>query len=82
MDYVTDPETGERSKVNGTGLIMESEFDDVPTKSDVIALVAEALGVNPVAVDAKIDFTIFAPGGTHEESRVACQVWMKANGIE
>ena len=72
-----------RVSLNGRSAIIEALFDEAEiTRDALIQFVADALGRNPGQVDASLNITLFAEGGTWEESRQACVDYLIANSAE
>lgn len=72
-----------RLSLDGTALIIEAEFTDSEIERDaVVSAIAVELSVPEAAVDAVLDYTIFAEGGTWQESRAACVADLIANSTD
>jgi len=72
-----------RVSLNGLSAIIEALFDEAEiTRNALIQFVADALGLNPGQVDASLNITLFAEGGTWEQSRQACLSYLAANRAE
>lgn len=72
-----------RLRLDDKAMIVEAEFDEAEiAREAVVAMIADALGVQDNAVDAAIAYQIFAEGQTWEDSRQACVAYLTANTIE
>jgi len=64
-------------RLDGKALIMEALFDATEiTRNCLVDTVAMALNVNPTAVNQRLEYTVFAPGGTWKQSRLAAQAYL------
>ena len=71
--------THSRQNNANTAWIQEGVFTPEELERDyIVAAIAEALEVNPIAVEAKIEYTIFVEGGTWDESRQAAEAYVAA----
>ena len=68
-------------KIDLTEIIIEAKFDYVPTEALIEGLIADKLGVSADKVANLIAVTVFAPGGTWEESRAACAAYIAQDPV-
>lgn len=69
-----------RLRLDDKTMIVEAEFEEVEiAREAIVARIADALSVQPNAVNAVIDYQIFAEGGTWEQSRQAAVAYLIAN---
>jgi hypothetical protein len=72
-----------RANLNNTAWMYESSYtEEELTKEYQAAVLADELGLTYEAVFAKIEFTIFAEGGTWEQSRDAANQYIADNRAE
>lgn len=71
-----------RVNLNNTAWLNESSYtEEELTRDYQVQVLAEALDISSVAVDAKVNYQIFADGGTWQESRDVANQYI-ANNIE
>ena len=69
-----------RLRLDDLAQIVEAEFEDSEiTRTAVVAVIAQAVGLPEEAIDATLDYTIFAQSGEWEQSRLACVGFIAAN---
>lgn len=69
-----------RLRPDSLAQIVEAEFDDSEiTRSAIVAVIAQAVGLPEAAINATLDYTIFAEGQEWEQSRLDCLVFLKTN---
>jgi hypothetical protein len=72
-----------RARLDDKALLVEAEFDTAEiTRAAVVDMIAVALDVNPVAVDAIIEYAVFANGDTWEASRLVAISYLIANAAD
>jgi hypothetical protein len=67
-----------RMQLDFNGYINEAVFEPYELERDyVVEQVADEINVSKQAVENKLIYIVFAPGGTWDESRIACHKYMK-----
>lgn len=61
-----------RWRLDNLALIVEARFISMPSKAQVVQLIANRTGYTVAQVNNVLTFTVFAYGGTWAESRAAC----------
>ena len=69
-----------RLRLDDLAQIVEAEFEDSEiTRTAIVAVIAEGVGLPEDAIDATLDYTIFAEALEWEQSRLACLGFLFAN---
>ena len=69
-----------RESLDGRELLVEAEFEEMEiTREAIVAVIANEAGIAEAAVDAIIDYEVFAEGGTWDESQQAAEAYIDAD---
>lgn len=71
-----------RWRLDNLAVLIEARFSTMPTKAQVVRLIANRTGYTYTQVNNALSFTVFAYGGSWAESRDACAVYMAAHSAE
>ena len=72
--------THTRQRLDGKALIVESLFEEAAIEKRAVAMaMGDALGLPWQAINARIDYVIFAEGGTWDESNAEARAYLKAH---
>lgn len=76
--------THSRKSLNGSKIIVEGDFSaDELTRESVVATMAQALQVNPVAVNAKVAYQVLGgAGASYEQSHAAALAYLADHAAE
>jgi len=71
-----------RLRLDDRAMIVEAEFDESEIiREAIVDMLAIALNVNPMAIDAVIDYQIFAESEAWEQSRQAVVNYLITNAV-
>jgi len=71
-----------RWRLDNRAVIIEARFISMPTKLQAGQLIANRTGYTLAQINAAVTVTVFALGGTWEQSRGECAAYLAAHSVE
>lgn len=71
-----------RFSLNNSRVIIEGCFEIEPNRELIIVLLDQVLVADLAEIDARLIYTVFAPGGTRQQSEDLAVAYIRSNAVE